>query len=226
MAGSIDDVVARLQAIVDALGPVDGVGCFSVVYLRTTNAVRDRLGTGFFINDEIVEQLDVIFAGHFFAAVDADAVAAPVDHAWRGLFESRADGRVHAVQNVLAGMNAHINHDLAVSVVQVCAARDTEPASGAVHDDYLKINEELAAIEAEVRRELLADLELTFPGAVDPLLHLISSWSINAARDAAWTKAQVLWAVREIPVLFNQLVDISSRGAGLVTRQLVTPLLG
>jgi hypothetical protein len=32
--------------------------------------------------------------------------------------------------------------------------------------------------------------------------------------------------VREVPVVFDQLVDISSRGAGLVTRQLVTPLLG
>ncbi|MET0865318.1 MAG: DUF5995 family protein, partial [Nakamurella sp.] len=44
---TIDDVLARLQAIVDALGQEDGVGCFAAVYLRTTVAVRERLGTGF-----------------------------------------------------------------------------------------------------------------------------------------------------------------------------------
>ncbi|MET0865511.1 MAG: DUF5995 family protein, partial [Nakamurella sp.] len=213
------------QAIVDALGQEDGVGCFAAVYLRTTVAVRERLGTGFFADDDFVEKLDVVFAGHFFAAVDADASAAPVDHAWRALFESRADRRVQAIQDVLAGMNAHINHDLALSVVGVCTVGGTEPSEGTIHQDYLKINQVLAAIEADVRRELVADLQLEFPGAVEPLLHLLSSWSIDAARDAAWVKAQALWALRQIPVLFDQVVAISSRSTGLVTRQLLTPLL-
>ena len=31
MANIIDDVVARLQLIVNALGPADGVGCFSAI---------------------------------------------------------------------------------------------------------------------------------------------------------------------------------------------------
>jgi len=225
MAGSIDDVVAQLQAIVGALGQADGVGCFAAVYLRTTEAMRDRLGTGYFADDGFVEQFDVIFADQFFAAVEADAIAAPVDHAWRGLFESRADRRVHALQFVLAGMNAHINHDLAIAVVQVCTARGAEPSAGTVQEDYLKINEVLAAIEAEVRRRLLADLEMQLPGELEPLLHLCSSWSIDSARDAAWVKAEALWALRDVPVLFDRVVDISSRTTGLVTRHLVTPLL-
>ncbi|HSV66038.1 MAG TPA: DUF5995 family protein [Mycobacteriales bacterium] len=48
MASGIDDVVDRLRLIADSVSLGDGVGQFNAVYLLMTEAIRDRLGTGFF----------------------------------------------------------------------------------------------------------------------------------------------------------------------------------
>jgi hypothetical protein len=225
MIKSIGEVIERLRSIARSTGPGDGVGAFNMVYLRTTEAVRDLLGTGFFHDDGFLEQFDVVFANQYFAAVDADAAGRRVDRAWRPLFDRRSDRRVHAVQFVVAGMNAHINHDLALAVVDTCLARQTDPLAGTIPDDYRRITDVLADIEADIRRSLLDDLERELGEPVEPLLHLLSSWSIGQAREAAWIRAQVLWVLRDIPILFDQSVAISASATGMTSRHLLTPLL-
>src|SRR6266540_1291079 len=105
MISSIDDVIDRMQSIADSVGPHDGVGSFNMVYQRTTEAIRQRLGTGFFDDDRFMERFDIVFANRYFAAVDADAAGRRIDTAWRPLFVRRSDRRVHAVQFAVAGMN-------------------------------------------------------------------------------------------------------------------------
>ena len=61
-AGSIDEVVARMRAIGDALPPSDGVACFNRVYLTVTEQVRGMLGLTQFADPAFVARLDVIFA--------------------------------------------------------------------------------------------------------------------------------------------------------------------
>jgi len=225
MISSIDDVIARMRSIAGSTRPHDGVGAFNMVYLRTTEAVRDRLGTGFFGDDGFMERLDIVFANLYFAAVDADAAGRRVDRAWRPLFSRRSDRRVHAVQFVVAGMNAHINHDLALAVVETCAAAHTHPLAGTIPADYHRITDIIEDIESSIRRSLLADLERELGQQLEPLFHLISSWSIGQAREAAWVRAQVLWILRDIPPLFDQSVAVSSSAAGMTSRHLLTPLL-
>jgi hypothetical protein len=225
MVRTIDDVIGRMQSIADSVGSHDGVGWFNMVYQRVTEAVRDRLGSGFFSDDGFVEQFDIVFAGRYFAAIDADAAGRRVSAAWRPLFAQRADRRVHPVQFVLAGMNAHINHDLALAVVDTCAAAHTHPLAGTIPDDYRKINEVLEEIESKIRRPLLDDLEREFAGRSEPLLHLLTSWSIVQAREAAWVRAQVLWLLRDTRSLFDQLVAVSASTTGMTGRHLLTPLL-
>jgi hypothetical protein len=222
---TIDDVIARMQAIQDSLADGDGVRAFNTVYQQVTVALKDKLGTNFFGDDQLVEQLDVIFAGRFFAAVDADAAGQQVGSAWRPLFALRADKRVHAVQFVVAGMNAHINFDLPLAVVSTCEAANTEPDAGSVFADYQKVNVVLESIESEVRQSLLQDLEQQLGHPLEPLQHLISSWSIGSAREAAWVRAKVLWHLRDIQLLFDQIVNVSASTVGMTSQQLLTPLL-
>lgn len=222
---TIGDVIARMQTITDALPVDDGVRAFTTVYQRVTEALRDRLGTHFFGDDEFVEQLDVIFAERFFDAVDAAASGQQVDRAWRPLFSQRADKRVHAVQFVVAGMNAHINFDLPLAVVDTCEAAHTDPDAGSIFADYQKVNVVLESIESSVRQSLLQDLERQLGHPLEPLQHLISSWSISSAREAAWVRAKVLWHLRDIRVLFDQIVGVSGSAVGMTSQQLLTPLL-
>jgi hypothetical protein len=91
--------------------------------------------------------------------------------------------------------------------------------------DYRRITDVLADIEADIRRSLLDDLERELGEPVEPLLHLLSSWSIAQAREAAWIRAQVLWVLRDVPLLFDQSVAISASATGMTSRHLLTPLL-
>jgi Family of unknown function (DUF5995) len=220
---TIDDVINRMQSIADSTAPEDGVGVFNMVYQRTTVAIRDKFGTGFFDDDAFMERFDIVFANRYFDAVDADTAGRPLNAAWRPLFARRSDRRLHAVQFAVAGMNAHINHDLALAVVRICAAEHTHPLAGSIPADYRRVTDVLEEIEAEIQRALDADVGHELGQQLEPLRHLIASWSIGQARQAAWVRAQVLWQLRDTP-LFHEAVAVSASTVGMTSRHLLTPL--
>lgn len=183
------------------------------MYLTVTRLVRDRITAGYFADAGAMRALDVTFAGLYLAAVDTGAEAA---RAWRPLFARRADTRVEPIQFAIAGMNAHINHDLAVAVVATCRALGTAPGDGSFHADYLRVNELLAQVEREVRESFLAGA-----AAIDH----VGSWSIERARDAAWANAEVLWHLRDAAFVRDRFADALAGSVGLATATLLTPLL-
>src|SRR5262249_26263265 len=136
------------------------------------------------------------FAKLWFAAYDSSG---EVPEAWAPLFAARSNGRILPIQFALAGMNAHIEHDLPLAVVRTCAACRRTPTSPGVHNDYEKVNDLLAEAEAQIRESFLADLD----DDVEPIAHLVSSWSIDKARDFAWVNVQTLWELRRADVLFD-----------------------
>lgn len=217
---TVDEVAARLAALTASLPPTDGVGVFAGVYLTVTEAIADRLGAGGFQDPAATTELDVVFAARFLDAVATAAAGGRPGACWRPLFELRANPHVHPLQYALAGINAHVEHDLPLSVVDTCRARGTTP--DAVQGDYHRINDILASVEDEVQRRLLpAD---ALEQAADPLLHLVGSWSIDRARDAAWASTQALWELRGAPVAYDALAGALDDSVGLVCRCLLTPL--
>ena len=117
-------------------------------------------------------------------------------------------------------MNSHIEHDLPLSVVDSCRSLDCPPE--ALEADFHRVNDLLADLEERVREELL-----TLPpelDVADPLLHLLDSWSIDAARDAAWASARVLWELRDRPDTYRAAAEALDRSTGLTSRCLLTPL--
>ena len=105
----------------------DGIACFNRMYLDVTRQVNSQLGQGFFADPAFMTQLDVDFANLYFAAAGAAGDPAEVPLAWRPLAEQRAAAGIEPVQFALAGMNAHINHDLPLAVVSTCTALATAP---------------------------------------------------------------------------------------------------
>src|SRR5262249_35868941 len=135
VGGTIDDVLAQMRAIEASTAPRDGVAWFNRLYMRVTENVSARLGSGFFANDVYIARTDVVFAGYYFRAI-----AAPVPpRSWEPLLDARADDRIAPLAFALAGMNAHINHDLAHAVFDVALeGGGPVPARGsAEHADYL-----------------------------------------------------------------------------------------
>jgi hypothetical protein len=224
MHTNIAQVISRMHVIANAEDSRDGVRSFNFVYQRLTKEIRDRLATGFFEDDAFVEYFVMIFAKRYFAAVDADSEGQRVDAAWRPLFDHRFDRRVFDLQFALAGMNAHVNHDLPLALIAACDAQGTSPQAASVESDFVKVNILIEEVESATRRSLLVDLQNELRPVPDPLLHLIGTWSVIAARHAGWGRAQVLWFMRNNASMFQTIAAISSKETGMVSRQLLTPL--
>ncbi|MGW6916498.1 DUF5995 family protein [Kitasatospora sp. NPDC054939] len=219
---TVDQVVDRLRGIGAALPAADGVAVFNRMYLTVTELVRERLEQGHFTDPEAMAVLDAVFAGRYLLAVDAHAADRRPPACWRALFELRAHPGVQPLQFALAGMNAHIEHDLPLAVLDTCRLLGREPDDLA--GDYGRINGLLARVEAEVREQLMPGPDLLEAGG--SLTHLVSAWSIDAARDAAWASVLALWGLRRVPFAASALAAALDGSVGLVGRALLTPCTG
>jgi hypothetical protein len=219
---TVAEVITRLRSLQSTLPPGDGVAAFNRMYLQVTELVAARITHGYFRNEEFMTRLDVVFAGLYLAAVEAPAGRAA--HCWRPLFERRARPLL-PVQFALAGMNAHINHDLPVAVVRTCRQLGLRPGSAGVREDYQRITEILSEVHEEVRQSFLDGLVLDVDREVSPLVTLIGSWSVGRARDAAWVNTEVLWQLRGRSGLDRDFRETLSRSVGMASRQLLLPVV-
>ena len=196
-----------MEAIDAATAPADGLACFNRMYLGVTRRVDSDLGQGFFADPVFMTTLDVTFANLYFAAAGAAGDPAAVPLAWRPLIEQRAAAGIDPVQFALAGMNAHINHDLPLAVVSTCTELATTPAAGAHLADYQKVDQLLAAAEQSVRQSFESAPELAIDRHLQAVNNLIASWTINSARDLAWNNSLLLWELRDIPLARQLFLD-------------------
>jgi Family of unknown function (DUF5995) len=225
---SVAEAVARMESISASLPAADGLACFNRMYLEVTTQVAERLHAGFFADPAFMSALDVTFANLYFAAacaaMDAGTGAEQVPLAWRPLIERRGQAGIEPVQFALAGMNAHINHDLPVAVVQTCTALGTSPGAGTHQADYQKVDELLDAAEQDIRRSLESAAELAADRHLRVVCDLTANWTINSARDLAWRNCLLLWAVRGDPPARELLAGSLAATAALASRLLLVPL--
>ena len=223
-AQSIDEVIARLQSLDQSLPPSDGVRWFNRLYLDVTLAVRTYCRSGQLKAPPFLEQLDVYFGNRYFDAFDAAASGSDVPECWAPLFDARHDTGIAPLQFALAGMNAHISHDLAIGVVAACEALAIEPADNSPqHGDYDAVNIILKQTEAQTKQWLLTGAIKELDHAVAPVDDAVAIWSIERARDAAWIRAEVLWQLRGHPELTGTYLAVLDGTVGMEGRALLLP---
>ncbi|CAG7655378.1 DUF5995 family protein [Actinacidiphila bryophytorum] len=222
MVMDVAGVLDRMRGVQTGLPDGDGVAVFNRVYAAVTEEVRRRLAAGDFADRAAAGELAVRFAGRYLAAVADDAAGRRPPACWRPLFAMRAHPGVRPLQFALAGINAHVGHDLALAVVDTCTATGRAPAG--LEADFDRVGEALTAIEEEVRELLMPGPDLL--EAADPLTHLVGSWSLARARDAAWAAARLLWALRGTGDARDECVSRLDAGVGLIGRLLLTPVGG
>ena len=217
---TITEVIAQMERIDGTLPRKDGVAYFNRLYLQVTKAVEAATAGVTFAAPEFTERLDVVFAALYFAAEATIGTGAMCPIAWRPLVEERAEDRA-PIQFAIVGMNAHINHDLPIAVVETCKEFGVAPEDGSPqHADYQRINGILGDVEGQVagwfETGLIADIADVIPKDVD---NALAMWSIADARDLAWSHAKLLWGMRNDPLLADaygdflaRLVELSGRG--------------
>ncbi|KOV58924.1 DUF5995 family protein [Streptomyces sp. MMG1121] len=217
---SVDTVVSRMRALDATLPEHDGIAVFNRVYLTVTEEVDRRLDAGQFPDPRAATALDVRFAERYLAAVDTAAADRRPPACWRPLFQLRRHPGVRPLQFALAGINAHIGHDLALAVVDACRTLGCEPAD--LEDEFERVGDLLVSLEERIREDLMPGPDLL--QIADPLTHLVGSWSLERARDATWAAARALWALRHCGEVAEEFTDRLDAAVGLAGRMLLTPL--
>jgi hypothetical protein len=212
-----------MQAIDAVLPATDGVACFfNRMYLGITESVQQSTQTGSFADPVYVAALDVAFANFYFAAVDAlsgPPTGWPV--AWQPLLASRQSPGIESIQFALAGMNAHINHDLPLAVVATCAELNSAPADGSHLADYQKVDVLLDSAEQTVRESFEPPDIRDVDEHVARVLNLVANWSINSARDVAWDNAVALWDIRDHALATDLFTSALARMVAMASRVLL-----
>jgi len=218
---SVAGAIARMEAIAAAIPAADGLACFNRMYLDVTQQVNSQLGQGFFADPAFMTRLDVTFANLYFAAAGAASTPAAVPLAWRPLVARRATAGIEPVQFALAGMNAHINHDLPLAMVSTCTALATAPDAGPHFADYQKVDQLLDAAEQSIRQSFESATELAADRHLAAVASLIATWTINSARDLAWNNCLLLWAVRDDPIARGLFTDTLAASTALASQMLL-----
>ncbi|MFD6984296.1 DUF5995 family protein, partial [Streptomyces sp. NPDC059956] len=145
----MEAVLARMRALDERLPERDGVAVFNRVYLTVTQTVHEGIAHGAFPSPRRAEALSVRFAERYLTAVEADRAPA----CWRPLLQYRRHPGIRPLQHALAGINAHIGHDLALAVVATCRSLGCEPA--ALEADFDRVGDTLVSLEEHIREDLM-----------------------------------------------------------------------
>ena len=225
-AARIEGVLERMLAIEAALPPADGIACFTRLYRAVTEAVLETPDEDF-ADARFVRWLDVAFANLYFRALQAFVLGRErVPHAWAPLFRERARPGIAPLQFALAGMNAHINRDLPVALVETCTARKVPPRHGSPqHADFGRVDRLLEQTEARVKHEYTVGLVGVADEALGRLDDVLAIWKVSRARQAAWVHAETLWHLRELPFAGARHIAILDRTVGFAGRGLLARVL-
>ncbi len=134
---SVSDVLQLLETIDATCADGDGLKWFNALYLEVTRSVSTRVAAGGFSDLDWLSALDVEFAKLYFGALRSALSGGACPECWKALLGSRDRTGVARIQFALAGINAHINHDLAQALVTTGSLRGVPPRHGSPqYQDY------------------------------------------------------------------------------------------
>lgn len=224
---SIAEVADRLGEIFDharttsTAGEDDGIACFSGLYRTITRTIdvtpyEDRA---------FLERLDLEFARRYFSALRAYAVdrtSAPGP--WKLLFDSRSHPRIERVQFAAAGVNAHINYDLADALL---GTFPDFPPNDARRRDYDTVDNAFKRHMDGLRQFYDAPFgdSLWDKTVLDRLANLISSMLVKGVRANAWDDAMRVWKARNKDRARKVMLAKLDIEASFLQRALLLPIL-
>jgi len=222
---SVEEAIERITSLTSWLTPDDGMAPFNTMYLSVITSIREATAeAGYFHNPAFIDRLDVSFVNRYFDTYIRSAAGVPLPRCWDVLWRLRHSTHHVPLQFALAGMNAHINHDLVLALIETFAALDADPHDPGIIADFKRVNDVLGALEPEMRRTYEHGLLLRLDAKLGPSEDRLDRWSIAAARQAAWRDAETLWRVRNHPQLRARCEAALDHAVALASECLLVPL--
>lgn len=202
---TIDEVLAQLtQIIADAEKTGDRIGYFTALYYKVTAKVKEGIDKNEFENGPRMERLDVLFASRYLDALrewqqaPTQSQSQTLTQSWKTAFEATRSSSLLVLQQLLLGINAHINLDLGIAAVEATQEGQSAATQSGQLDDIQKDFDAINTIIGSLTFEVIHEID-----RVSPLLSLIGlhadntdslliQFSIGNARDGAWCFAEEL----------------------------------
>jgi hypothetical protein len=138
----IEATAAELRSI--ARSATDATGYFAAMYAVVTGRIARSISAGEFVDGDRMDRFVSTFAGAY-----TRAARSPADRprCWQASWNVAGDASLLIVQHLLLGINAHVNYDLALSVVDVA---DQTGDLASIRPDFDAVNAVLASTQRDV----------------------------------------------------------------------------
>jgi hypothetical protein len=197
LSQSDSTVVDRMQELVSQWeAHADRRATFLSCYMMMTRNVLAAIDRHEFRDSSWVTGLLHRFADYYFVALEAyeqDPAAAPL--VWQLAHDATREHRAIAIQELLLGVNAHINYDLVLALVDVLGPewnRLSDDQREARYVDHCRVNDVIGSTIDDVQDQVL-ERDSRFMAVIDNLLgpvdEALTSRLIAHWRETVWHNA-------------------------------------
>jgi len=221
--GCISNALRRLRDARDRFG-CDHRGVFATTYMTLTRTFRRMM-----VEDpdmvEFREYLfveDALFANFYFRVQRAWDEGEPVPEAWRIANEAASSGDYFGAQDMLLGINAHVQNDMPF-VIAALGTRTGDGESRKPDHDALNavLTRAYQPVVDAVRKRFDPSLDLTNPAQV-PVDDMAGLEAVRGWREVVWRNAERLVNAKT-PAERSQVAQQIEAYAGLTARLIATP---
>ena len=193
-------VTQRMQLQIDrwhAAG--DRRATFLACYQLMTNNMLSAIDAGEFNDAEWVYSLLHHFAEYYFDALDAyEQDRADTPHIWRQAHDAARQPGTLVIQNLLLGINAHINFDLIFAMVDMLeddwAQLSPDERQGR-YDDHCHVNDIIRS-SIDAVQDTVIEPDEPLMDVIDKLFGPADEWVVSRLitqwRDHVWGQVQIL----------------------------------
>jgi uncharacterized protein DUF5995 len=189
----IDTEIDRMTELRDRLG-CDHRAVFATTYLTLTRVMRGMLDTdpGLVQYRDYLYTEDALFADFYFDTVQAWQNGEPVPPAWRIAFQQAASGQITGAQEMLLGINAHVQNDMPFVIASLGVRAPDGTSRKPDHDAINEVlNRAYEPVVTAIRQRYDPSIGVTNPDlvTVDDIggLEAVRVW-----RELVWRNAERL----------------------------------
>jgi hypothetical protein len=195
--GCIDAEIQRMTDLRDRLG-CDHRGVFATTYLELTKEIRRFVDTdpGTIKDPNYLYTEDALFADFYFDTLKAWDNGEPVAPAWRIAFQQAESGQITGAQEMLLGINAHVQNDMPF-VIAALGVREPDGTSRKPdHDAENEIlNRGYEPVVTAIRQRFDPSIGLTNPDLIT-LDDIGGLEAVRVWRELVWRNAERLLDAR------------------------------
>jgi hypothetical protein len=190
-------VLRQMQSLIDAWEEKgDRRAIFLSCYVMMTRNMLAAIDSGSFEDNAWVSTLLHCFATYYFNALQAyETEQAGAPGVWQLAFNAARQPHTYVVQNLVLGVNAHINYDLVFALADVLAPEWedlSEEQRGARYRDHCHVNDiiyqTIDSVQDQVVDRYSPALELV-DELMGPLDEWLTSKLISDWREEVWENA-------------------------------------